>query len=146
MIERLPRPTVASKTANLFKVAPAGDPPDPHRTPPAFRHQLRKPSVGARTPGALRDFKDIKHPLSGDTLDAIVADLTVQPLQRRAPGIAGGSNGAYSGSLQFVQERHLKFLPSPPTKRRRSIWMASFNELNGVREACTKYRQVIINC
>ena len=63
--------------------------------------------VRAGPPGALRDFENIEHPLSGHPLQPVVADLTVQPFQRQAPRVGITRDCFDSGAFQFVQERHV---------------------------------------
>jgi hypothetical protein len=102
LVGRAPDPTVTSEPAHLFEIPPSRQPTDAHRSPPQFRHQLRQPPVGARTPRALRDFENIEHPLSGNPLDAVVADLTMQAFQRRALGIATASDDLSLAVLQLL--------------------------------------------
>jgi hypothetical protein len=73
--------TAAREPAHLFKIAASCEPAHPDRIPPQLGHHLRQPPVRAGTPGALRHFNNSERSLSGDALDTVVADLTVQAFQ-----------------------------------------------------------------
>jgi hypothetical protein len=91
------RTVAAREPAYLFKISAAREPAHADRVPPQLCHQLRQPSIGAGTPGALRDFENIEHSLRGDPLDAVVADLTTQASERRAPRVGVANDGPSLG-------------------------------------------------
>jgi hypothetical protein len=70
-----------SEPPDLLQVTPARQSTNADRTPAELGHQLREPSICARPPAALRNAQHIEHDLCGHALDAIVANLTVQPFQ-----------------------------------------------------------------
>jgi hypothetical protein len=72
-------PSVTAVAANLLEISATRQPPYPNSGPPQLGHQLCQSPARASTAAMLRGFQDVEHGLSGDPLDSVVTDLTVQP-------------------------------------------------------------------
>jgi hypothetical protein len=71
-------PSVATVPANLLLVPTTREPPHSNSRPSEFGHQFRQAAARASTATVLRGLQDIEHGLSGDTLDSIVTNFSVQ--------------------------------------------------------------------
>lgn len=74
-----PAAAIAREPTNLLQVAPACEPPNPHRRPAKPSHQFRQPPVGAGPSAALLDPKHVEHDLGSNALDSVVAGLAAEP-------------------------------------------------------------------
>jgi hypothetical protein len=100
-------PSITAVTPDLLQITAACEPPDPHSHPPEFGHKLRKTATRPGSATALRHFEDIEQQLRGNSLDAVVADFTVHPFQRRPPrvGVSSGAVGSRLSKL-FQNRQH----------------------------------------
>jgi hypothetical protein len=113
-MDGLPVPSITAVPANLLQISTAREPADAHSHPPKLGHSFRQTAARPGSSTALRHFENIEQQLRCNALDAIVADFTTQPFQRRPPGIARLGRGMFGLSLCFSESFHERchlFLP-----------------------------------